>query len=172
MVFLQLLPLFCALLFTLTRKISIRVTKRDELAVKINLNIIAILLTEDKIKKNGIKKATRLIRSFKNLIKPTEYLLSKSEIRVYKCTPSSFDNKTFPMLRSLSFLASVQLIYSFLEKNAKLIRFIDHTQADNEADAPFLEFSIHFSPLNLIIFAVIFLYYTVKNKFKRVLKNV
>ena len=157
------------LLFTFTRVINVRVTKSDTLTVRINLNIFAIILTEEKIKKSGFKKARRLIRSFKKILKPTEYLLSRTEIRVYKLPDSISDSSVFNTLYSLSRLTSISLIISYLEIHARLIRFMNGQKNDMEI---VFDFSLHFSPLSLIISALLFLYYTVKSKVKQVIKNV
>ena len=172
MIFLQLLPIFCALLFTFTRKINIRVAKHDELTVKINFNIIAIILTEEKLKKNGLKRIARGLKSFKNIIKPCEYLIKRSEFRVYRCTPVSDSNKLFSVLLSISILASLGVVLTLLKENARSIKFIDDHNNPESTHAAIFEFSIHFSLLNLFIFTAMYLYYTVKNKIKRVIENV
>ena len=166
---LQLFVIFCILLFTFTRVVNVRVTKNDALTVRINLNIFAIIITEEKIKKKGFKKVRRLIRSFKTLAKPTEYLLSRTEIRVYKLPDSISDSSIFKTLYSLSRLTSLSLIISYLEAHARRVRFMNGQKNDMEV---VFDFSLHFSPLSLIISALLFLYYTVKSKIKQVIKNV
>lgn len=172
MSFLQFLPIFCILLFTFTRTIDIRVTKSDELTVKINLNIFAILLTEERIKKRGFQKATRLLRTFKNLIRPLEYLLSKTEIRIFRLASPLTDEARSNALYTLPLMASLSIAVAYLERNARKVRFIDREKENEHADTTFLDVSLHFSLWNLIIFTLLFLYYTVKSKVKRVIKNV
>lgn len=172
MSFLQFLPIFCILLFTFTRTIDIRVTKSEELTVKINLNIFAILLTEERIRKRGIQKATRLLRALKNLIRPFEYLLSKTEIRLYRLASPLTDSARSNALYTLPVLASLSLLVSYLERNARKVRFTNSRKEDASREETFLDFSLHFSLWNLIIFTLLFLYYTVKSKVKRVIQNV
>ena len=172
MMFLQLLPIFCALLFAFTRKINIRVAKHDELTVKIIFNIIAIILTEEKLKKNGIKRIARGLKSFRSIIKPCEYLIKRSEFRVYRCTPASDNNNLFSVLLSISIWASTGVVFSLLKENARSIKFIENRNNSESTHAAIFEFSIHFSLLNLFIFTAMYLYYTMKNKIKRVIKNV
>ena len=171
MVFLQLLPIICALLFAFTRKIDIRVTKTDKLTVKINLNIFAVILTEEKIRKRGIRKLSRMRKSLKSFLIATEYLVSKSEIRIYEFHPSTDDFRVSSVLQSLSLFASFGIALSYLKKNACSVRFPSKTTPTCQNNTT-LDFSIHFSLLNLIIFTSLFLYYRVKSKIKRVLKNV
>lgn len=171
MVFLQLLPIFCALLFTFTRKIDIRVTKTDNFTVKINLNIFAILLTEDKIQKNGIRKLSRIRKSLKSFLLAIEYLISKSEIIVYELHTSNDDSSVSSVLQSISLFASVGIVLSYLEKNASSVKFLSKTTPGYQNKTA-LDFSMHFSLWSLFIFTFLFLYYRVKSKIKRVLKNV
>ena len=168
----QLSSLFCALLFTITRIINIRVTKSDELTVKINFNIFAILLTEDKLKRNGFRKASKLIKSIKNIIKPIEYLMSKTEVRVYKLPTSIQQGEILRTFYSLSFITSFSFIFSYLENNSRCLRFIKLKDDSSEYNATFFDFSFHFSIWNMIIFSFLFLYYTIRSKVKRVIKNV
>ena len=171
MLFLQLLPVICALLFTFTRKIDIRVTKADTLTVKINLNIFAILLTEDKIRKRGIRKLSRLRRSFRSFLLAAEYLVSRTEIKIYEFNPSNDDLTALSALLRISLFASLGIAISYLEKNASSVKLMNKATPTYQNKTA-LDFSIHFSLWNLIIFASIFLYYKVKSKIKRVLKNV
>lgn len=172
MSFLQLMPIFCALLFAFTRGINLRVTKEYKLTVKINLNIFVIILTEEKIKKRGIKKAARLFKSFKNLVKPIKYLVSKTEVRIYRLPYLIRSDIALESLYNLSFLASLGVVFSYLENNARIVRFINRQKCNKDDYQAFFDLSLHFSLWNLIIFAFLFLYYTVKNKVKRVIKNV
>lgn len=161
----------CALLFAFTRKIDIRVTKYDKLTVKINLNIFAILLTEERIRKRSIRKLSRIRKSFKSFLLAIEYLISKSEVRIYSLNTSNTDLSVLSILQSISRFASIGIAISYLEKNARSVKFID-TSPQYYKNKTVLDFSIHFSLWSLIIFTSLFLYYRVKNKFKRVLKNV
>ncbi len=167
----QLLPIICALLFTFTRKIDIRVTKNDRWTVKINLNIFAILLTEEKIRKRGIRKLSRIRKAFRSFLLSTEYLISKSEIRIYEFHPNNDDVSVLSALQSISLFTSLGIALSYLEKNASSVKLLNDA-APNCKNKTTLDFSIHFSLWNLIIFTSLFLYYRVKSKIKRVLKNV
>lgn len=169
---LQFLPIFFILLFTFTRIIDIRVTKSEELTVKINLNIFAILLTEERIKRRGFRKVGRLVKSLKNLLKPLEYLISRTEIRIYKLSSPLSNGSTVATPYSLPFFVSLSVILSYIERYAKVIRFIKQKDSKANDEDTFWDFSFHFSLWNLIIFVLLFLYYTVKSKVKKVIKNV
>lgn len=171
MVILQLLPIICALLFAFTRKIDIRVTKADNLTVKINLNIFAILLTEDKIQKKGIRRLSRIRKNLKSFLLAMDYLISKSEIRIYEFNPSNDDFSVLSVLQSISLFASFSIALSYFKKNSGAVKFPTQTAPTYQSNTA-LDFSIHFSLWILIIFTSLFLYYKVKSKIKRVLKNV
>ena len=171
MLFLQLLPIICALLFTFTKKIDIRVTKADTLTVKINLNIFAILLTEDKIRKRGIRKLSRLRKSFRSFLLAAEYLVSRTEIKIYEFHPGTDDFRVSSVLQSLSLFASFGIALSYLEKNACSVKLMNKATPTCQNKTA-LDFSMHFSLWTLFIFTFLFLYYRVKSKIKRVLKNV
>ena len=84
MIILRLLPLICALLFTLSRKAIIRVTKNDTVTVKISLNIFAIVLSEERTRKRSLKNIPSRVRNIKSALRPFDYLVSKSNVRVDK----------------------------------------------------------------------------------------
>jgi len=173
MIVLRLLPIFFTLLFILSRKTNIRVTKSEELTVKINFNIFAIVLSEEKIKKRGLKKLPKLLKNAKGILKSLDYLVSKSEVRIIKCKIPDSSDKKFPVVRNAYFLASMQLLISYLERNCKKILYIDQENYYKILDnAAALDLSLHFPFYYLIISALLFLYYIVKNNVKRVLKSV
>lgn len=173
MIVLRLLPIFFTLLFILSRRTNIRVTKSEELTVKINFNIFAIVLSEEKIKKRGLKKLPKLLKNAKGILKSLDYLVSKSEVRIIKCKIPDSADKKFHVIRNAYFLASTQLLISYLERNCKKILYIDQENyykiLDNTAA---LDLSLHFPFYYLIISALLFLYYIVKNNVKRVLNSV
>ena len=171
MALLRFLPIFCLLLFALTRKINIRVTKSDELTVKINFNIVALVLTEAKIKKRWINKLPNLIKNVKGALKPLKYLVSKSEVLIISCINSNPESRRFPVIYSACFYASTQFIISYLQKNARSLRFASNTNPKSDYEKASLDISFCFPLYHLIISALLFLYYTLKYKIKRVLKN-
>ena len=165
---LRLLPIFCTLLFTLTRKINVKVTKSDEITVKVNLNIFALVLTEEKIKKRTFRDIRKTIKRLKILYKPFEYLLSRSEVVIRRLDTSLANEPSAPMLYTTYIFASMQFLLSYLQRNAKRVKFIEtKTYAST-----FLDLSFYFSFWNLIIFALLYLYYLLSSKIKRVMKNV
>ena len=172
MIFLRLLPILSALLFILSRRIDVRVTKAEELTVKISFNIFAIVLTEDKIKKRGLKKLSKLIKSRRSILKSADYLISKSNVRLYKFI-STDPSVSVPLAYNAYREASVYFISAYLERTARKFSFSAIRDTDKNAQNQ-VKFNLllHFPFSHLIISALIFLYYIVKNRVKRVLQNV
>ena len=171
MILLRFLPIICALLFTLTQKINVKVSKKDELTVKINLNIFALILSEEKIKRRGVKAFFKLIKFIIAVIKPIEYLISKSDVIISRCSILDAETQPFTLLRSTSLFVSTQIMISYIVQNARSVHFLEHKDKQDEK-LPSLDISFYFSLWNLIIFALLSLYYIVKNKVKRVFQNV
>ena len=158
MIVLRLLPIFVIVLFILFQRNSIRIIKCERLTVKINLNIFAITLTEEKIKRFRPAKALKSVKSIYRIIKSARYLISKSDFSVL--TTESVTN---------------QFLLSYLSANARSVQysFIESNNRENDIGCKnALDITARFSLVYLIISALIFLYYTVRNKLKRVIKNV
>lgn len=173
MMLLRLLPLIFALLFILSQKIDVKVHRTDRLTVKINFNILALVLQEDKIKKNGLKSISRIIKNVKHFHKSIDYILSKSEVRLLKHEISNNETEVFSIIKSAYSYASRQFLISYLERNAKKFRIIEQKNYNIDISSnTVFDLDIHFSLWHLIISALILLYYTVKRRFKRLLKNV
>ena len=161
------------LMFMLTRKVDARITKTDELLLKINFNIFALVLNEDKLKKKGIPNIQRTARNLKGILRSAEYLISKSKIVFFKHKISDLTQMNVPFLYSAYSHATVRLFISYLEKKSRKVVFHKDVIYDSkESSAPFIDLSIHFSLYHAIISALILLYYIVKNNVKRALKNV
>lgn len=157
MLVLRLFPIFVLVLFILFQKSSIRIVKSDLLTVKLNFNILALVLKDDDGKKIRPTKLIKSLRKYSGALKSARYLISKSDFVIYDS--ESLTNR---------------LIFLYLDANAKSVGFVDHAQNEisrNEIPSK-IDITVYFSLIYLIISALIFLYYTVKNKIKRVLKNV
>jgi hypothetical protein len=107
--------------------------------------------------------------------KALKHLISKSKVTVarYICNDSSEDTgevinrkrDSIILVILSSYLKSVSKSFHYAERDL----FID--KADTELTLYF-DLYLHVSFLNVIISALIFLYYIVKNKAKEVIKNV
>ena len=166
MIIFRLLPLICALLFTLSRKTIIKVTKSDTVTVKINFNIFAIVLSEEKIRKRSLRNIPATIRSLKSTLRPLDYLVSKSNVRIVE-----YDQIIQDALHNAYFSFATLIIISYLQSNAKFISITNKERQPEDANI-FIELFFSLSLWHLIISLLFFLYYIVKNKIKRVIQNV
>ena len=157
MLVLRLFPIFVLVLFILFQKSSIRIVKSDLLTVKLNFNILALVFKDDDGKKIRPTRLIKSLRKYNGALKSVRYLISKSDFVIY-------DSESLTNL----------LIFLYLDANAKSVGFVDHAQNEISRDEipSKIDITVYFSLIYLIISALIFLYYTVKNKIKRVLKNV
>ncbi len=160
-----------AFLFILLLRIDLRITKRNNFTIKINFIFFAIILEEDKIKRIRMRDLQKLTKNLSGLIKSTSFLISKSNITVSNKynTPFVSENPITIFTRR----TSTALILTYLANKAKSFAYDTHNSIESSYfDPTILDLTFHFSLLNLIISALILLYYIIKNKVKRVLKNV
>lgn len=171
MILLRSLPLIYALLFILTRRIEVKVHKAKGLTVKINFNIFALVLKEEKIKKKSFKNIFRLIKNARHTYKSIDYLISKSGVELHRYV--YLPNENTQLIKTAYEYASIQFWISYLSANAKDFHLSDLKCAskDEYNDALF-DMEIRFSFLYLIISALLLLYYIVKKNLKRMLKHV
>ena len=157
MIVLRLLPLFVIILFILFQKCSIRITKKEALTVKLNFSLLAVLFTEEKIKKIRLGRFVKSFRQISGIIKSAKYLISKSDFLILD-NEKLIDN----------------LIFIYLKANARslTLKDADVDYSDNSQELTKIDVTAYFYLVHLIISALIFLYYMVKNKVKRVIKNV
>ena len=173
MILLRLLPLIYALLFILSRRIDVKVHKADELTVKVNFNIFALLLTEDKFKRIRIKSVSRFIKNAKHIYKPISYIITRSDVIFSRYMHLQNDNASLSVIKSAYAYASSHFLISYLSGNAKSFQLIEwENLVQDQNDSTIFDINIHFSLLHLIISALLLLYYIVKNNLKRMLKNV
>ena len=170
---LRLLPIICALLFILTRTANIRVIKSKETTVKINFNIIAIILHEEKFKSIRLRSVKGLIKKMRCIYRSIEYLLSKSTVVFCECNNNAADRSGIFPLHNIYTLATRQLALSYLKRSARRFAQAEHPDScDFNGNLTEYELKIYFSLWHLIISALILLYYIMKSKVKRVFKNV
>lgn len=164
MIALRLLPIIAVLLFILLQKINIRVKATDRVSVKINFNILAIELLNEKTKKKNIKQIIRHGKSIGTVIRPMRYLLSRCSVEA-KCPQNQFlpfQNENIYNIALLNFL------FAFIKTHSKSLKISDNDASFHSG----VELIFNFSSYHLIISALFFLYYIVKNNIKRVAKNV
>ena len=175
MVILRLLPISFVLLFILLQGVDVKVKTIDRMTVRIDFNIIAIILTEDKIKKKHLGKMSRLLKNLPTIYKVLRYLVKKSDITVIEHNQDPLFVGENDIFKSAGRYAIYQIIYSYLLTNSRNFYFTENRVYSNEASrekSSDFDLLFHFSLFHLINSAVILLYYIVKSKVKEVIKNV
>ena len=116
----------------LMQKVIVRVTKNEQLTVKINFTFFALLLCEEKLNHKKIRQLSKIFLNFRGMFKSLKYLLPKTDILLH----------------------------------------VNETEVSAAYETkPMIDISFHFSLFRMIISALILLYYIVKSKVKRVIKN-
>ena len=160
--FLRLLPIGVTLLFILFQCVDVTVVKRDNLTIKINFNLLAIVLYDDKKKRIRLKNLRKYMFLTQAGIKSLKYIVSKSRITVY--SPTSYTDAFNGV--GVGFLSATMLI-PYLAANAHSFRYFDRYHG-----AAHLDISLRISYICAFISALLFLYYSVRIKIRRTLKNV
>ena len=155
------------LVFILLQRIDVKITRHAKPTVKISFNILALVLTEDNIKKTNLKRIRGLIRNLIGALKAFGYLISKSDVVIVRYE-RNVDEAISSPINQARLIATSQFTTSYFDSKAKSLSFVN----ENKPKDTSFDVSFHFSLFNLIISALIFLYYIVKNKVKRVLKHV
>lgn len=172
MIVLTLIPIVVAILFILFQTVKIKVKIRDKLTIKINFNILALVLYEDKKRKTRLKDLFSTINIISKYSKIIKYLISKSKISIIIYQPSDYNSSS--IFSHIGSLASEQLLLSYLEANSKELNLIKSAiipknQAEGKSSYDAL-FNISF--IYLINSALFLLYYIIKSKAKEVINSV
>ena len=173
MMVLRLIPIFVALLFMLLQSVQIRLKMRDVLTVKINFNILAITLREDKTKKTRLKYLFNFINKLSWFSRSVKYFISKSRVSIIIFNKND-ENSSASILNRIASLATEQFIISYLDVNSKsfFIELGEDLPRENCKHKTFFDATFDLLFIHLINSALILLYYITKNKIKEAIKNV
>lgn len=172
---LRFLPILFALLFILLQRVNIKVIMREELTVKINFNIIAIVFSQTDTAKPSPEDLINLCKNLRGIFTASKYLLSKSVVNIKffkETTQTDTHSSIFSYVRTM---AVKRVILAYLEANSKHFVFSEKALDDErkmEEGKTYFDLVIYFSLIHLINSALILLYYIIKNKAKRVINNV
>ena len=173
MMVLRLLPIVFALLFILSRRIDVKVYKSNRLTVKINFNILALIIREGNNQKIRFKSLVRFIKNAKPSYRFLNYLISKSEVVLFEHENSRDENEDSSIFKTAYTYLSNQFIISYFERTAQKFRISKYEKRDiSIGNSTVFDLNIHFSLWHLIISALILLYYLAKERVGRLLKNV
>ena len=173
MIVLRLMTITVTLLFILFQKIDVKIKTRDELSIKINLNIIAIVLYESKKKYNHVRDIFRTLNKLPIFLKSIKYLLTKSNVTLvlYKKPVLSYSPS---LIAHIGSTLAEQLVISYLIANSKSLRTVtvSSTHVKSLKNTDYLEAFISFTFIHFIISSMFLLFGIAKNKVKEVIKYV
>ena len=175
MILFRLLPIVFALLFILVQRVNVKVVMRERLTVKINFNIIALVLYETDAKRSALKDYFSLLKNIRGMLSAFKRLLTKSVVSVKLFRKKTSLDDYPSIIGYVSSTAIERVILSYLCVNSKRFLFFEElyeSEIDPEKGKTFFDAIFYFSLANLINSVLILLYYIIKNKAKRVIKNV
>ena len=162
MFILRLIPVVTTLLFILLQEIDLRIIKREQLTVKINFNIFALVLISEKKSRKG--KFKKLIKALPSIIKSANYLVSVSRITIRRFNEAKMKGS----VNLAGNILSRTLILSYLHSKAKSVIHLQKPE-NNDIVPTEIDISLHFSIFDMINSALIFVYYNIKNKVRKVI---
>jgi len=164
-----------AILFILFQKADMRIRKTDNLSITLSLTLFSITFSGDAEKKRRIKKIVRLFKNASVILRVATYLLKRSNVRVIRLANQSRSPSRFSLGQSIPFYISLPVIFAYLNNSAKSIfyddnwLFVDDFVNQNEASVDII---VSFRFISLIISALLFLYYKMKDRMMRGIKDV
>ncbi len=161
----QIVALSLALLWMLLQRINVKIFLSDA-SIRLNLPILSITFNVNDNGKAVIKKNFRLIKNLSPLAKSLGFILKRSYVEVNLAKDILAPT---PLLRSLPLLISYPVIYAYLNNTAKSVDYLSPLGEDSKQD---FDLSVHFTLVYLFILPFLFLYYKVKNKLGRLVRNV
>lgn len=173
MITLRLMTVTAALLFVLLQRVDVKVRLRDSLFIKINLNIIALVLYETKEKDKHLKDIFDAINKLPIFLKSIKYLLSKSNV-ILAFREETFLSDSPTIVTRIGSILSEQIIITYLiacSKHFRIERTPNYYEQSIRGKDCYDAF-ISFSFIHLVNSALILLFNTVKNKVEEVIKYV
>ncbi len=169
--FVQVISVLLIITVILLQKIDILISKSSVLIFKINFTLLSITLTDDGKRSKSLSKIKNAFKSISPLYASMKYLVRKSDI-MFCYLPT---NTSKGAVISATYSAFFAVIQSFLTKNARSFSAIEIEKEYidcSEKNKIRFEAEFHFRLIHLFISSFVFLYYKVKYKVKRLIKNV
>lgn len=164
-----------AVLFVLLQKADIRIRKTDNLSITLSLTLFSITFSGDTERKRRIKKIFRLFKNAPIILRVATHLLKRSNVRVIRLANQNRSPFPFSFGQSIPFYISFPVLFAYLNNNAKSIFYDDNWlftgdfSNQNEASVDII---VSFRFISLIISALLFLYYKMKDRIMRGIKDV
>ena len=163
--------LFLVLLLIILQEADIRITYKDRLKVRISLTIFAITFFSRDNYRLSPRKAIKAIKGIPLLLKSAKFALKRSDAKVLEFAGTSNVTTSDKVFASIPLLISISSLIAYIRANAKSFNN-DNKQVDTKNYTTSIDILFKTRAINLIISAIIFLYYMVKRKIRRTIRNV
>lgn len=165
-----LIPLVLALMIILLQKVDFRIAYTNGLSVEISFTIFSLSFYDSEESRLPLLKSLKTARNIPILFRSLRFLLRHSAVNVLNISHNETDTVAGTVFRTIPFLISTSAIIAYISTNAANFSMKQHNNFDKNE----LSFDILFKTraANLIISAMLFLYYILKRKIRRVIRNV
>ena len=163
--------LFFVLLLIILQEANLKITYKDNLRVRISFTIFAITFSSSKYDKRSLNKTLKALKAIPLLLKASSFALKRSDVNVIKLSRASHPSISDTFLIAIPILISASSILAFISANARSFNIPDD-QGNIEGETQEVDILFKTRVLYLIISALLFLYYILKRKIRRAIKNV
>ena len=170
MIFLPLIPITLALMLILFQEVDLRITYENGLSVHISFTIFSLTLLDDGKDKFSIKGSLRFARSVPIILKASRYAIRRSNVTVFRLSHTVKPSLLDTLLRTLLIFLSASSLLSYVVTNAATYKVSEDGYSSD--DTASIDILFETRALHLIISGFLFLYYTVRRKVRRAIKNV
>ena len=165
------LLIFYVILLIILQVADLRIIYNDDFKVRISLTIISITFLNKSSEKLSIKKTFRAVKNIPLLLRAARYAIKRSDVKVIELSYASRPSISDTLFASIPILISASSILAYISANAASFS-IPEDQGNIESDTQAVDILFKTRVLNLIISVLIFLYYILKRKIRRAIKNV
>ena len=170
MIVVRMLPLILLFLWIVLQRIDVRIIRQNTVTVQISFPILRITFKDLTAPKRNLRKIVKLMKNFPFTLKTFAYLTRKSRVIIHGTTILSAPSTPTEILRKIPHFISSNSLYAYLNSNAKSTVYIKRSY-DSEFDAD-IDIVLQTELIYLIISPLLFLYYKISNKARRMIKSV
>lgn len=169
MIIIRTIPIALLVLLIILQRIDIRITTSDITKVRINFIFIAILLSESSATVKRFKFGLKIVKNLPTLLKTSNYFLSKSQIVILRFFENDGSSANFNIVKLIPIYISATTLLAYLNSIAKSVTFDTRNKSSFDLKTD-ITISVRF--VYLIISSLLFLYYCIVTKIRRIVKNV
>ena len=165
------LLIFYVFLLIILQVADLRITYKEDFRVRISFTIFAFTFLNKRGKKISLNQTIKAVKNTPLLLKAAKRALKRSDVKVIELSCASHPSISDTLFASIPILISASSILAYISANAASFS-IPEDQGNIESDTQAVDILFKTRVLNLIISVLIFLYYILKRKIRRAIKNV